>query len=292
MSHILIACSDFTTISGQPMFVYDLGSELVRRGWKVTVAAPNVGGVMAEKGRLAGMECLTFGEARGQSPDILHVQAVAPAHWAISRWPHLPVISTVHSQLIYETPYIHDNVRHYACVRPEIVAKIISQDGAPWNKTSVIYNGIDLERFRRDENAETLETPTILFAGTVDYLRAQASHMTMNLAKERGWNVLFIGRRMSGQLNELPDHVSYIEGDIWDIQDHIKKCSATAGVLLGRTLIEGWASGVPGLVYEIDTEGMVTDWGEYAPPPPQLMKMFDIKFMVDMYERHYDRALG
>lgn len=288
MNHILIACADFTTISGMPMFNYDLGKELVARGKRVTLAAPNVGGTMARRGRDAGIECATFDQARGLRPDVLHVQGVHPAHWAIHTFPRVPAVATVHSRLIYETPYLHDNIKKYACVRPEILDKIISVDNVPWAKTTVVYNGVDFERFTPSD--DKFDIPTILFAGTVDYLRAQASQMVIDIAEKRGWNVMFVGRRLSGHLNELPPHVSHMDGDLWDIELTTRKCTATAGILLGRTTLEGWACGIPGFVFEIDNEGIVQSWGEYAPPPPSIMRQFDIRFMVDTYERLYEAA--
>lgn len=287
--NILIACADFTTISGMPMFVYELSRELRRRGHDVSVAAPNVGGVMAEKAREVGVNCFTFGEAGGLRPDVLHVQEMHPADWALQKF-KAPAVSTVHSQLIYEKPYVHDRIKHYACVRPEILHKVVSEDGVPWERTSVVYNGVDLERFRPNE--DKFDPPTLLFAGTVDYLRAEASGLAIQIAQERGWEVAFVGRRLSAHLDVLPGHARHVNGDIWDIHDITGRCVATAGVLLGRTLVEGWSCGIPGFVFEIDQEGHVVRWGEYPPPPPQVMALFDIKFMVDMYERLYARALG
>lgn len=288
MNTVLIACGDFTTVSGAPMFAYDLGKELHRRGKQVIIAAPNVGGVMAEKAREYGATCLTFDQTRGQKPDVLHVNGLPASHWAVHAFPGVPAVATVHSQLIYETPYVHDAIKHYACVRPEIMSKVVGQDGVPWHKTSVVFNGVDMERFA--PNDDKFDPPTILFAGTVDYLRAQASHKMFDIAAEKGWEIAFVGRRLSGHLDDLPAHVKYVNGDVWDIQDLTSRCSATAGILLGRTLLEGWACGIPGYVFEIDTEGQVLGWDLFPPPPPQIMAMFNIRYMVDCYERLYEQS--
>jgi hypothetical protein len=283
--NILIACADFTTISGMPMFVYELSRCLASRGHSVTVTAPNVGGPMAEHARLVGVECLTFDQARNKRPDVLHVQEHHPANWAINTFPYAPAVSTVHSQLIYEIPFVHDRVRHYACVRPEILSKVVGSDGVPWQKTSVIFNGVDQRRFRPLD--DKFDPPTILFAGTVDYLRAQAGALTMDWAAENGYEVAFVGRKLDAWLDSTPAHVNHVAQDVWEIQDIVGRCSMTAGILLGRTLIEGWSCGIPGLVFEIDEHGNVTNWGQYSPPPPQMMRVFDIEYMTDCYERLY-----
>lgn len=284
---VLIACSEFTTLSGAPMFVYELGKELVRRGHEVIVASGGIGGIMKTKAAEAGIICMNTAKTGGQNPDVLHVQGMGPSHWAVNAF-SAPAVATVHSQLVYEVPLIHPSVRHYACVRPQIMETIVNRDGVDWKKVSVVFNGVDMERFR--PGTDKFDTPTILVAGTVDYLRAQAAHKTWDIAKDLGWEVLFVGRKMSGHLDDLPPHVHYQEGDEWAIEEILRKCSATSGILLGRTLLEGWACGLPGYVFEIDTEGVVQSWGLYDPPPPQLMALFDIKYMAGCYERLYERV--
>lgn len=267
------------------MFVYDLSRELVARGHKVTVMAHAVGGEVTKRGRETGVSVVPFGSFRNPV-DVLHVHGAGPSHWAINHV-DAPAVATVHSTLVYETPLVDDRIRHYACVRPEIQEKIITQDGVPREKTSVVFNGVDTTRFV--PGGEKFDTPTILFAGTVDYLRAQAAHMTWDIAWDLGWEVLFVGRRLSGHLDDLPPHVRYQEGDIWNIESLVQRCSATSGILLGRTLLEGWACGIPGYVFEIDNDGQVMSWGLYEPPPPQLMAVFDSRYMAECYERLYER---
>ena len=38
---------------------------------------------------------------------------------------------------------------------------------------------------------------------------------------------------------------------------YIHKCSETAGILLGRTTIEGWMCGKPGWIYNVDNTGNI-----------------------------------
>lgn len=283
---ILLGCGDYETISGAPMFVYSLAAELSSRGHEVHVAAPNVGGVMQEKTLEAGVTCSTFEGLARKSFDVCHMSGIHASQWgAHSRF---PAIVTVHGTLIYETPYVHEGISHYACVRPQVREKVTQKDGISASKTSVIFNGVDRTRFNPSD--PKFDPPCVLFAGTVDYLRAQATGMVMDLAKERGWEVLFVGRKLSGQMNDLPSHGRYWEGDMWNIEEPLSKCIATAGILLGRTTIEGWACGLPGIIYEIDNDGNVVDWGEYSPPPPQLMELFDIRHMASEYEGLYERV--
>ena len=152
----------------------------------------------------------------------------------------------------------------------------------------MIYNGVESGRFT--SGGEKFDRPTVLFAGTVDYLRAHASALLLEETAKRDWDVLFVGRRMSGQLDDLPPHARYHEGDIWDIENTLSKCVATAGILLGRTTIEGWWAGLPGFIYDINSEGVVDGWGEYQPPHQEIMRLFDSSYMADRYEEIYERS--
>jgi hypothetical protein len=42
-----------------------------------------------------------------------------------------------------------------------------------------------------------------------------------------------------------------------EVDKYIHKCSETAGILLGRTTIEGWMCGKPGWIYDVDDKGNV-----------------------------------
>jgi glycosyltransferase involved in cell wall biosynthesis len=284
---ILIGCGDYSTISGVPMFVHTLAVELHARGHHVRVVAPNVNGVMAAKTREAGVHVSTFDGVRGNHYDVVHANGIHTCNWA-SHQQGLRVIATVHSTLVYETPFLHDSIRHYVAVRPQIREKIIAVDGVQKSRATVIFNGVDRTRFA--SNLEKFDTPTVAFVGTVDYLREQASRLAMRDAAERGWNILFLGRKLSGHLDDLPDNASYQEGDVWDIENVIGRCVATAGILLGRTTIEGWWAGLPGFIYEIDNDGRVVSSGLHDPPAPQIMEMFDARFMADRYEELYERV--
>jgi hypothetical protein len=43
------------------------------------------------------------------------------------------------------------------------------------------------------------------------------------------------------------------------VDKYIHKCSETAGILLGRTTIEGWMCGKPGWIYNVDNMGNIVN---------------------------------
>ena len=61
------------------------------------------------------------------------------------------------------------------------------------------------------------------------------------------------------------EHVKYFESTL-EIEKFIHKCSQTAGILLGRTTIEGWMCGKPGWIYNVDVTGKIIDKNFYEVP--------------------------
>ena len=51
-------------------------------------------------------------------------------------------------------------------------------------------------------------------------------------------------------------HVKHF-GPTLEVDKYIHKCSETAGILLGRTTIEGWMCGKPGWIYDVDSGGNI-----------------------------------
>jgi hypothetical protein len=54
---------------------------------------------------------------------------------------------------------------------------------------------------------------------------------------------------------------------------YVQRCSETAGILLGRTTIEGWMCGKSGWIYDVDEKGQITD-KTFASPPEDISKFY------------------
>ncbi len=61
-------------------------------------------------------------------------------------------------------------------------------------------------------------------------------------------------------MNEIlqNSHVKHF-GPTLEVDKYIHKCSETAGILLGRTTIEGWMCGKSGWIYNVDESGYIID---------------------------------
>jgi hypothetical protein len=67
-----------------------------------------------------------------------------------------------------------------------------------------------------------------------------------------------VGENKSDYLTEFlkNSHVKYFPPTL-EVDKYIHKCSETAGILLGRTTIEGWMCGKSGWIYNVDNMGNV-----------------------------------
>ena len=305
--NILITVVSFHYLTGSELYVYELVRGLVRRGHRVTVAANLVGGVLAEPARRAGLNVFHFGTLpEHQHFDLIHANEPYPTQWALARFPGVPIVCTVHSQFSCEQPVVDDRIRHYICVRPEVQEKITTSDGIPLEKTSVIYNPIDFERFHPiagpkhqpfewDLCPETLAPKhgrRVLFCGTMDLRRKQTILDLVERSQSEGFSLRLVGRKPAGNydgfVEHLPPNVTWFD-ETWRVEDHLSQCDETASILLGRTTIEGWACGKPGWIYDVDLASAIRSRALHQPPAD--MERFDSRHVVDQIEQLYQKVL-
>ena len=293
---VLLSAISFEFLTGAEMYVYELGRELVRRGHEVTVIATRIKGAMEAPARAAGLRCDTFGDLNRQGVrslgvfDIIHVSEPSPTRWILEKFPTHPIICTIHSQYPCEEPIIDPRIRHYICIRPEVQQKVINQNHIPAEKTSLIYNPIDFARFRGAAgHPRNGKSKRVLFCGTMDALRRQTIFDLMRRAPSEGFELWLLGLKAdgyNGYLECLPPGVAWFD-QTWTTERYINQCDETAGVLLGRTTIEGWACGKPGWIYDIDLQGNIRSRALHQTPAD--MNKFDSVNVVNQIEELYKR---
>lgn len=81
-------------------------------------------------------------------PDIIHGQHLTPCLTAMARFPDVPAVFSCHSSFFeVEAPMPHPQICHWIAVDEACRAKCLSR-GIPEDKLDLIYNAVDLERFR------------------------------------------------------------------------------------------------------------------------------------------------
>ena len=292
---ILLPVISYHYLTGSEMYVYELARELIYRGHDVTVASTRIGGALEEPSRKAGIRsCLLHDDpAMSGNWDMIHASEPYPTQWALRTHPFDPIIVSVHSQYPCEQPIVDPRVCHYVCIRPEVQKKIIEQDRIPASKTSVVYNPIDFRRFHPDSSISRKDQPRrVLFCGTIDLLRKATIFDLFRRAKQERFELWLLGlkadcySKAGNYIDALPPGVKWFDQN-WNTESFIHQCDETAGILLGRTTIEGWACGKPGWIYSIDLQGGIIS--KKLHPPPTNMSQFDSMNVVNQLEALYER---
>ena len=247
---ILLALLQYGKLTGSEIYVYELARELLLLGHKVTIAsmATNMSSELVGRLQSHNLKYYQLSDVDYNDFDVIHTNQTNVTEMVRMLAPNKPVVQTVHSEILdtYESPV--DGIDHYIAVRPKIYENLVTKYGS--EKVTLIYNGIDAGRFYpRPNNGEKC----IIFPGTVNYLRAKAFQ---DVAKymEDGYKIIYIG---GGWKKEGALGNAYFMKPVWDIEKVYTKATMTASIMLGRTTIEGWMMGLPGLIYNINDKGEI-----------------------------------
>ena len=315
--NILIACLNFNDFTGSELHVYELSKGLRKLGHDVTICS-NVGGEMEKKAKSLGIKLYKTNEPPGfklgdgktsvQTPqgpvvmkegqlyklsdvrfDIMHLHHKPIVEHFLKLFPLTPTVCTIHSEVIdLEHPVKDNRIANYICIRPEIQDFIVSKFEVDKDKTTVIYNPFDTDRFKKMPLPST-EKERILFVGTIDYLRQNSIVDLIEETSQNNQELWIVGKKRTNLLDNLhADHVKYFE-PTWNVEQYIKQTHRTAGILLGRTTIEGWLCGRPGIIYQIDESGHIESKNLYDPPND--INKFSSKTIIGEIIKTYELAL-
>jgi hypothetical protein len=291
---VLIGCLFFREFTGSEMYVYELAKNLLKMNVDVSIVAYETVGRLSEIAKKEGIKVYNITEPPGfkmgdgiwrmstpngiitteknkyyrisnETFDIIHYQHQPVVNTLNNLYPDIKKIYTIHSEVIsLENPIINESVKKYIAIRPEIKEYIVKNFNVPENLVEVIYNPINSEKFNIKNTKDLGYT---LFVGTIDEIRKQTIFDLIKTTKENNKTLYIVGKNQSNYLNSIlnESHVKYFDSTI-DVQKYVKDCSETAGILLGRTTIEGWMCGKSGWIYNIDNLGNIIDKKLHEPP--------------------------
>ena len=285
---VLIGCISFQGYTGSELYVYELAKQLTKQNCEVTIVS-NVGNPLNMLVNRLGIKCYNIQEPPGyklgdgqwsintpngpqpSNPntlyrlapvdfDIIHANHKPITEQLLRLYGDIPMVCSIHSEVIsLEEPVSSDLIKKYIAIRPEIKEHIINNFSIPKESVEVIYNPIDTDKFHVVNSTQKRDKKRILFVGTIDYLRKETIQDLINTTKENGEELYIIGKNNDKYLNDMlagNDHVKYFPPTN-RVQDYIHQCDETAGILLGRTTIEGWLCGKPGWIYNVNDSGLV-----------------------------------
>jgi len=163
-------------------------------------------------------------------------------------------------------------MEHYVAIRPSIKEHLIKEHGIPEKKITVVYNGIDLEKFAPRQKSER-DYFKVVIPATRDTLRQNLFNYYMAKAN-KDYRVYifgkFFGARISGDYVYQFDEVSNIE-------EHIGDADLVAGILLGRVNLEARAMDVKSMIHNPSNPD---DCYEYYPDRIDFESKHDIKLVA------------
>jgi glycosyltransferase involved in cell wall biosynthesis len=287
---VLIGCLNFSNYTGSELYVFELAKQLIKQNCEVSICS-SIGEPLLSAAHKLGVKLYNIQEPpgyklgdgkwllkthNGEIPstpntlykvqdvnfDILHLNHKPITEHLLKVYPETPVICSIHSEVIsLEEPVVSPNIKKYIAIRPEIKSHIVNNFGIDENLVSVIYNPIDNNRFKVIKTNEKRDKKRILFVGTIDYLRKNTIQDLINVTKENNQELWIVGKKNDTYLDEMlsnQEHVKYF-GPTNNVEKHIHQCDETAGILLGRTTIEGWMCGKNGWIYNVDNMGNILD---------------------------------
>jgi glycosyltransferase involved in cell wall biosynthesis len=314
---VLLSCLFFKTFTGSEMYVYELAKGLKKLNCDVTVLS-DIDGPLSKIAQQQGIKSLPFSDAPGyklgdgkwklstpqgwvQSQpntmykisevnfDIIHTQHLPVTNQMCQMYPNIDKISTIHSEVIeVENPVINETIKKYICIRPEIQDHIINKFEIEKEKTGVIYNPIDTNRFNTNN---TTDNNYVLFVGSLDYLRENTIKDLVEYSKEINKELWLVGENKSNYLEDLLTHTHVKHFDATNkVESFVKNCSETAGILLGRTTIEGWLCGKSGWIYNVDENGYILNKEKHDVPDD--VKKFDGLEIAKKIKEEYIKILN
>ncbi len=316
---ILIGCLNFNGYTGSELYVFELAKGLREKGHDVSVVS-NIGSPLKENALKYGIKLFKLDEPPGyklgdgkwvagntlSTPnqlyrisevnfDIVHCNHLPVGNHLLQLYPNSKFITSIHSEVHQlEHPVISPKIKKYIAIRPEIKDFLIEKFNISEDLIDIIYNPIDDKRFNTDYINIQKRPPfkkVKLFVGTIDYLRRKTIEDLVNTLDNFNEELVIVGKNTSNYIHDLikgKNNISYYP-DCQNIEDYVKKCDETAGVLLGRTTIEGWLCGKPGWIYDIDSEGNILS--KKLHEVPNDIDKFKLSTVIEKIENLYKEIL-
>ncbi len=239
--NVLLASMEFETLTGQPMYNYNLAKGLVELGHNVTCVGLRTGGTIKEWLNKLGVKVYDYNlkDDWFDVYDLVCISECIPG--VIDNVICDNIYNFCHSKGEADTPIERDEIKGYLFPRKQV------QDH--WGKEGTILPiPIDFEKFKKYERDESPDY-IIVAPCTIDSLRKP---MLLNLLERAKDNVkVWIIGKDHGALDgvEIPENVTiFPESD--NIVEYMKKADELAGIFIGTVTLEAWAVGLKTSVYD------------------------------------------
>jgi len=260
---ILLGCLNANGLGGSELYHYELARELDDAGHDVTLfTLRQIDWTDQVRLKLHHVRQLDLTNLDvTEKFDIIVASQPDVNTFMINNFSDTLLISIIHSEIRSEDPILDSRVSHYIAIRQPIADMLINDYKIPADKVSLIYNPIDKSRFNSSNDVK-LERYSGIFVGEVlDPIRFNAVQHLVNQCIENDWDLYLMSE---SRYNFNHPNIKYVDKR-WDTENIVETMHFTAGILLGRTTLEGWCCDVPGYMYIIDIHGNILDIETTAP---------------------------
>lgn len=290
---ILIACHGISSPAGSELYHFELCKELSRHIPDITLGVyddfisnpnsnyfPMVGTLKASGIKITQLKDLNHNE----NYDLIIASQPHVNKFLCDLFPHIPKISIIHSPYRSEEPIFHSSIKHYIAVDVFILQFLKNEINIPVKDISLIFNGIDLNKFDKKYKYNLERTTGVFIGGWNDPLRNNMFNHICNHCIENNWDLYVIGTPFPDQ--SKPQNIKFFSG-VYNTEIFTRCADFTVG-LGGRTTIEGWAFGVPSYIYKTNPSGDILDIQLKYPPK---MDRFNIKNITQQHIELYKKII-
>jgi glycosyltransferase involved in cell wall biosynthesis len=284
---ILLSYINANGLGGSEMYHYELARELHLAGHNVTLFTLRQIDWMDEtRLKLQHVRQLDLTNLDiDEKYDIIIASQPQVNLFMLEHFKETPIISIIHSEIRSEDPVLDPRISHYIAIRKPIADMLINEYNIPASKVSLIYNPIDITRFNSDE-ASKLERYSGIFVGEVlDPIRYQAVQHLVQHCIENDWDLYLMSE---SRFDFNHPNIKYLDKR-WDTENVVQMMNFTAGILLGRTTLEGWCCDVPGYMYIIDINGNIKSIETI--PPDHIKDLCNSKYVMQQHIQLYKQFI-
>ena len=238
---ILLASFEFESLTGQPMYNYNLAKGLIEAGHEVTCVGLRTGGTIAKWLKEIGAEVYSY-HPKSEWFDVYDLTIISEClPEVIDNIICDDIYNFCHSKGELDQPIEREEIKGYLFPREEVQKH--------WKKEGkIIPIPLDFNKFKKYERVESPDY-IILSPCTLDSLRKP---MLLDLLKRAVGNVkVWIVGKDYGALKgvKIPENVTiFPETD--NVVEYMKKADELAGIFIGTVTLEAWAVGLKTSVYD------------------------------------------
>ena len=314
---VLIGCLNFQGLTGSEISTLETAKGLAQNGCDVSVISTNVSpkfkqicnkyniktylmseppgykmgdgkwGINTSQGYQLSKPNMLYA-VKATDFDVIHANHEPITKQLLQLYPDKKFVNIVRSEVIdLENPVVDPKIKKYIAIRPSIKDYIVKNFGISDNNIEVIYNPFDKTRFKKLSLPSGTDKKVTLFVGTMDYLREKSIINLVSVCAEENKELWLVGKDSNSYASRLAqenEHVKYFPPTD-NIEEFFYKCDETAGIMLGRTTIEGFLCGKPAIIYTVDKYGNIVD-DEYMEVPEDL-SIFDIDSIISKIKKTY-----